>query len=190
MINSIVMINYPKKLRPKDLKKISKYPCDEAIKDAYTKYLTNYSFKEFVDYCLENADKNLDELIFSFVDLQLEKFEPNSLIWVSHVMLNFMIYVDVNLDYGECYDAYASAIQLTVLSCAMKMMIEKITLKEVDFPEESRACFEKLFRKCSNFKYDLKTDCNLAYLSFNTNFDFTSDEFYLKVQNYFDESGY
>ena len=59
MINSIVMINYPKKLRPKDLKKISKYPCDEAIKDAYTKYLTNYSFKEFVDYCLENADKNL-----------------------------------------------------------------------------------------------------------------------------------
>ena len=190
MINSIVMINYPKKLRPKDLKKISKYSCDEAIKDAYTKYLTNYSFKEFVDYCLENADKNLDEIIFSFVDLQLEKFEPNSLIWVSHVMLNFMIYVDVNLDYGECYDAYASAIQLTVLSCAMKMTIEKITLNDVDFPEESRICFEKLFMKCPDFKYDLKTDCNLAYSSFNTNFEFTGDEFYLKVQNHFDESGF
>ena len=40
----------------KELKKISKYPCDEEIKDEYIKYLTNYSFKEFVEYCQENDD--------------------------------------------------------------------------------------------------------------------------------------
>ena len=187
MIN---MFTYPKELRPKDLKKISRYSCDEAIKDAYIKYLTNYSFKEFADYCEKNPEKKLDELIFSFADLQLEKFEPNTIIWVSHVMVNFMIYVDVNLDYGECYDAYASALQLTVLSLAMKMSIEKITLDEADFPDESEICFEKLFEKCPDFKFNLKTDCNLAHSSFNTNFDFTGEEFYSKVQKHFEECGY
>ena len=58
-------------------------------------------------------------------------------------MLNFVIYFDVNLDYGQYYDAYASALQLTVLSCAMKMSIDKVsfaisimnilTLKKVHF---------------------------------------------------------
>ena len=28
------MFTYPRVLRPKDLKKISKYPCDDQIKDA------------------------------------------------------------------------------------------------------------------------------------------------------------
>ena len=120
------MFNYPKVLRRKELKKISKYPCDDEIKDAYIKYLTNYSFKEFVDYCQENNDKSLEDKIFKFTDLQLERFEPNSIVWVSHVMVNFMIYFDVNLDYGEYYDAYASALQLTVLSCAMEMSIKNI----------------------------------------------------------------
>jgi hypothetical protein len=54
--------------------------------------LSNYSFKEFVKYCEENDNKDLEELIFKFTDLQLERFEPNSLIWVSHAMINFMIY--------------------------------------------------------------------------------------------------
>ena len=184
------MFQYPKALRKKDLKKISRYPCDESVKDAYRKYLTNYSFEEFVQYCAETPEKKLDEQIFSFTDLQLEKFQPNTLIWISHAMVNFMIYVDVNLDYGEYYDAYASALQLTVLSCAMKMKIEKITLEEADFPEESQICFEKLFRKCPDFKFDLKKDCNLACSSFNTNFEFTGDEFYVKVQKHFDECGY
>ena len=184
------MITYPKSLRRKDLKNISKFPCDETIKDAYTKYLTNYSFNEFVEYCDENPGKNMDELVLSFTDLQLEKFEPNSLIWVSHGMLNFMIYVDVNLDYGECYDAYASALQLTVLSCAMTMKIKKISLEELDFPNESEVCFEKIFKRYPDFKFDLKKDCNLAYLSFNTNFDFTGDEFYAKVQKHFDKCDY
>ena len=128
------MFNYPKVLRRKELKKISKYPCDDEIKDAYIKYLTNYSFKEFADYCQENNDKSLDDRIFKFTDLQLERFEPNSLVWVSHVMVNFMIYFDVNLDYGEYYDAYASALQLTVLFCAMEMSIKKISFEEVSFP--------------------------------------------------------
>ena len=65
------MFNYPKVLRRKELKKISKYPCDDEIKDAYIKYLTNYSFKEFVDYCQENKDKSLYDKIFKFTDFQL-----------------------------------------------------------------------------------------------------------------------
>ena len=81
------MFTYPRVLRKKDLKNISKYPCDEEIKDAYTKYLTNYSFEEFVGFCSDNSEKSLEDRIFEFTDLQLEKFEPNSLIWVSHVMI-------------------------------------------------------------------------------------------------------
>ncbi len=184
------MFTYPKKLNRKEQKKISKYPCDEQIKDAYTKYLTNYSFKEFVKYCEDNDEKSLDELIFSFTDLQLERFEPNSLIWVSHVMLNFMIYFNANLDYGEYYDAYASALQLTVLSCAMEMTINKISIEEVEFPEHSKICFEKFFNERPDFKYNLEKDCNLAHKSFNTNFDFTAEEFYLKMKAHFDECGY
>ena len=125
------MITYPKVLRQKDLKKISNYPCDDEIKDAYTKYLTNYSFTEFVEFC-EEGDADLENLIFSFTDLQLEKFEPNSLIWVSHVLINFLIYFDVNLDYGNDYDAYASALQFTVLFFAMNLLVEKISFDEVD----------------------------------------------------------
>ena len=143
------MFTYPRVLRKKDLKNISKYPCDEEIKDAYTKYLTNYSFEEFVGFCSDNSEKSLEDRIFEFTDLQLEKFEPNSLIWVSHVMINFMIYFNVNLDYGEYYDAYASALQLTVLSCAMTMSIEKISFEEVPFPENSKTCFEKIFQGTS-----------------------------------------
>ncbi len=51
------MLNYPKVLRKKDLKKIEKYPCDEEIKEAYKKYLTNYSFEEFAEYCEDNSQK-------------------------------------------------------------------------------------------------------------------------------------
>lgn len=184
------MFTYPKILKRKDLKKISKYPCDDEIKDAYIRYLSNYSFKEFVKYCEDNTGKDLEDLIFKFTDLQLERFEPNSLIWVSHVMINFMIYFDVNLDYNEYYDAYASAIQLTVLSCAMDMALNKISLDEVQFPQHCRICFEKFFDKCPDFKFNLEKDCNLAYNSFNTNFDFTSEEFYLKVRKHFDECVY
>jgi hypothetical protein len=184
------MFTYPKALRPKDLKKISRYPCSDEIKDAYTKYLTCYSFKEFASYCQDNGERSLEDNIFSFTDLQLEKFEPNSLIWVSHVMVNFMIYFNVNLDYGQYYDAYASAIQLTVLSCAMNMTIEKIPFEEVPFPENSKINFEKFFKTCPDFRFNLEKDCILAYKSFNTNFDFTGEEFYLKVKNHFRENGY
>ena len=184
------MFKFPKVLRPKDLKKISRYPCGDEIKDAYLRYLTNYSFKEFAEFCLENDAKRMDEIIFSFTDLQLEKFKPNSLIWVSHVMVNFLIYFNVNLDYGEYYDAYASAIQFTVLSCAMKMTIEKIPFEEVPFPENSRICFEKFFSACPDFRFNLKKDCNLAFKSFNTSFDFTSEEFYHKMEAHFCQNGY
>lgn len=184
------MFTYPKTLNKKDLKKISKYPCDDEIKDAYIKYLSNYSFKEFVKYCEDNEGKDLEDKIFKFTDLQLEKFEPNSLIWVSHVMINFMIYFDVNLDYGEYYDAYASTLQLTVLSCAMKMSLNKIPFGETPFPEHSKNCFEKLFNKNPNFRFNLEKDCQLAYNSYNTNFDFTSEELYLKIKEHFDECKY
>ena len=177
-----------KVLRPKDLKKISKYSCDEKIKEAYINYLTNYSFKEFVKYCEENSDNDFPDLIFKFVDLQLEKYEPNSLIWVSHVMLNFVIYFDVNLDYGQYYDAYASALQLTVLSCAMKMSIDKVSFDDVPFPESSASCFDKLFSTKPDFEYDLKKDCDLAYNSFNTDFDFEAGQFYALVKGHFDEN--
>lgn len=183
------MFTYPKILRPKDLKKISKYSCDEEIKDAYTKYLTNYSFTEFVKFCEDN-EGNMDDLIFRFTDLQLEKFEPNSLIWVSHAMINFMIYFDVNLDYGHYYDAYASALQLTVLSCAMIMSIEKISFDEVSLSKHCEICFEKFFSKCPDFKFDLRTDSDLAYRSFNNDFGFTGEEFYLKVKEHFGDRGY
>lgn len=185
-----MMFTFPKKLRPKDLKKISKYPCDEEIKEAYLKYLTNYSFKDFVKFCQENDGKNLEDCIFKFTDLQLERFEPNSLIWISHGMLNFVIYFNVNLDYGEYYDAYASAIQLTVMSCAMDMSIEKITFDEVAIREFSADCFEKFFKKVPDFTFDLERDCTLAYNSFNTNFDFTAEEFYLKIKGHFEDCGY
>lgn len=177
-------------LKRKDLKRISKYPCDEEIKEAYIKYLSDYSFEEFVRYCEDNGSKDLEDLIFSFTDLQLERFEPNSIIWISHVMVNFMIYFNVNLDYGEYYDAYASALQLTVFSCAMKMAFEKISFDEVPFPDHCKVCFEKLFDTSPEFKFNLENDCSLAYKSFNTDFDFTSDEFYLKVKTHFDECGY
>ena len=158
------MLTYPKILKPKELKKISKYPCDDEIKDAYTRYLTNYSFKEFVKYCEDNPDNSLEDLIFKFTDLQLERFEPNSLIWISHVMVNFMIYFDVNLDYNEYYDAYASAIQLTVLSCAMEMTIEKISFDETSFPKHyNRALYykeSKIFEKIIRL---------IFYLTFNRN---------------------
>lgn len=183
------MITYPKVLRQKDLKKISNYPCDEEIKDAYTKYLTNYSFTEFVGFC-EDSDDDLENLIFSFTDLQLEKFEPNSLIWVSHVLINFLIYFDVNLDYGNDYDAYASALQFTVLFFAMNLLVEKISFDEVDLPEHSKICFEKFFNKYSDFNFNLKNDCNLAYKSFNNDFEFTGEEFYTKIKKYFDECNY
>lgn len=184
-----MMLTYPKVLRPKDLKKISKYQCDEEIKDAYTKYLTNYSFKEFVGFCEDN-DGNLEDLIFKFTDLQLEKFEPNSLIWVSHVLINFLIYFNVNLDHGNYYDAYASALQFTVLFFAMKMLLGKISFEEAEFPEHSRICFEKFFNECTDFRFNLKNDCNLAYKSFNNDFEFTSEEFYIKVKKHFDECNY
>lgn len=184
------MFTYPKELKRKELKKISKYPCDEKIKEAYIKYLSNYSFKEFVKYCEDNDKTDLEELILNFTDLQLEKFKPNSLIWVSHVMINFMIYFNVNLDYNEYYDAYATALQLTVLSYAMEMTLEKISFEEAEFPQHSKICFEKLFVKNPDFKFNLEKDCNLAYKSFNNNFDFTSEEFYSKIKAHFDECGY
>lgn len=186
-IELIDMISYPKTLNRKELKKISKYPCDDEIKDAYIRYLTHYSFKEFVKYCEENNDKDMEDLLFSFTDLQLEKFEPNSIIWVSHVMINFMIYFEVNLDYGEFYDAYASALQLAVLSCAMEMTVNKVSFDEVPFPENCKICFKKLFDKNPDFRFNLEKDCNLAHKSFNTNFEFTGDEFYMKVKKHFDE---
>jgi hypothetical protein len=36
----------------------------------------------------------------------------------------------------------------------------------------------------------LKKDCELAHKSFNTNFDFTIDEFYTKMEEHFRENGY
>lgn len=136
------MFTYPKKLNRKELKKISKYPCDNEIKEAYTKYLTDYSFKEFVKYCEDNNGNDMEDLLFNFTDLQLEKFEPNSLIWIRHVLINFMIYFNVNLDYDEYYDAYASLIQLTVLYSAMEMLINKISFEEVEIPELVKEGFE------------------------------------------------
>ncbi len=184
------MFTYPKELRPKDIKKISKYSCDDEIKQAYLKYLTNYSFKEFVKFCSENSQNDLEDLIFKFTDLQLERFEPNSLIWISHVLLNFMIYFNVNLDYGEYYDAYASALQMTVLSCAMEMTIEKIPFDEVTFPPHSAECFKEFFIRVPDFKFNLQKDCQLAHNSFNTEFNFSDEEFYSKVKMHFDENGY
>ena len=184
--NIMSVVNYPKILRPKDLKKISKYPCDGEIKDAYIKYLTNYSFTGFVNYCMENCEKSIEENIFKFTDLQLENFKPNSLIWISHVLINFMIYFDVNLDYGQYYDAYASALQFTALYCAIEMLINKISFEEVQLSQHSKNSFKKLFDKKPDFNYNLKKDCELAYKSFNQDFDFTVDEFYQKVKSYFD----
>ena len=186
----IPMFVYPKKLRRKDIKKINKYPCDDQLKDAYLTYLTNYSFEEFIGFCEDNESMDLQDLLFKFTDLQLEKFEPNSLIWVSHVLVNFMIYFDVNLDYGEYYDAYASALQFTVLSSSMKMIIDKIPYEDVPLPEHSKTCFKKLFNKCPDFKFNLVKDCELAYKSFNNDFGFSSEEFYLKVKKFFDDEGY
>lgn len=184
------MFKYPKILRKKDLKKISKYSCDEKIKDAYLKYLTPYSFEEFAQYCNENSEEDLDDLVFNFTDLQLEKFEPNSLIWVSHVMINFMIYFNVNFDYGYYYDAYASALQLTVLLFSMRMMIDKLTFDDIELPAYSKECFKSFFTEVSDFNFNLKNDCSLAYKSFNNDFAFSDEEFYLKVKDYFDEMGW
>ena len=182
------MFTYPRVLRAKDLKRISKYPCGDEIKDAYIRYLTNYSFSEFAEFCKQNSGRKLEDSIFRFTDLQLEKFEVNSLIWVSHVMINFLIYFNVNLDYGENYDAYASALQFTVLNCAMQMSMKKIPFGEVPLSQHSKDCFKRLFEKVPDFRFNLKNDCNLAYRSFNEKFDFTEEEFYLKVSQYFDES--
>ncbi len=184
------MFTYPKVLRQKDLKKISRYSCDKQIKEVYLKYLTNYSFEEFMEFCKENNDKKFPDVIFKFTDLQLDKFKPNSPIWISHVLINFMIYFHVNLDYREYYDAYASALQLTVLSCALKMLTDKIPFERVLFPQNSMVCFEKLFGQCPDFEFDLKKDCILAYKSFNEDFAFSSEDFYRKVRIHFHKMGY
>ncbi len=184
------MFTYPKVLRRKDLKKIEKYSCDEQIKDAYLKYLTNYSFIEFVEFCQDTNSKDLEDLIFKFVDLQLDKYEPNSIIWISHVMLNFMIYFDVNMGYGRYYDAYASALQLSVFSIAMTMVFDKIPFEEVPLPDFSKNAFKRLFSQCPDFKFNLSNDCNLAYKSFNNDFGFSSEEFYQKIKNHFESEGY
>lgn len=184
------MFSYPKKLRRKDIKNIEKYSCDEQIKDAYLQYLTNYSFTEFVEFCQDNDSTDMEDLLFKFADSQLEKYEPNSIIWISHVMLNFMIYFDVNLGYGRCYDAYASALQYTVFAIAMTMVFDKVPFEEVPLPEFSEDCFQKLFSKCPDFRFDLSNDCNLAYKSFNNDFGFTSEEFYQKIKSHFESEGY
>lgn len=183
------MLTYPKKLRPKDLKRISKYDCDSKIKEAYIKYLTNYSFKEFVGFCQDN-DEDLENLIFKFTDLQLEKFRPNSMIWISHALVNFLIYFDVNLDYKNYYDAYASALQYSVLYFAMATLVEKKSLSDVELSEHTKICFEKFFSQCSDFRFNLEKDCELAFKSFNNDFDFTSEEFYIKIKTHFDECDY
>ena len=184
------MFTYPKILRRKDLKKIDKYPCDEQLKDAYLKYLTNYSFVDFIEFCEDNDGVNLENLLFKFTDLQLENYEPNSLIWISHVLINFLIYFDVNLDYGEYYDAYASVLQFTVLFISMSLLIEKIPFDDVQLPQHSKTCFKKLFDKCPDFRFNLKKDCELAYKSFNNDFEFSSEEFYQKIKDYFDNQDY
>lgn len=184
------MFTYPKILRQKDLKKISKYPCSDEIKDAYTKYLTNYSFEEFVEYCEARSDESLQNLIFKFTDLQLEKFKPNSLLWISHVLVNFMIYFNVNLDYGEYYDAYATSLQLTVLSISLKMTLDKVSFDEVALPPHSVECFKEFFTRCPDFNFNLEKDCELAYKSFNQDFNFSHEEFYLKIRTHFENEGY
>lgn len=184
------MFTYPKILRRKDLKKIEKYSCDEQVKEAYLKYLTNYSFMDFVKFCDDDKDMDMESKLFKFTDLQLEKFEPNSLIWISHVLINFLIYFDVNLDYEQYYDAYASALQFSVLSMSMTILIEDIPFEDVPLPEHAITCFKKLFDKIPNFRFNLNKDCELAYKSFNNDFGFSSEEFYLKVKNHFDVQGY
>ncbi|WP_405290681.1 hypothetical protein [Methanobrevibacter sp.] len=184
------MFIYPKVLNRKELKKIAKYSCDEQVKDAYLKYLTNYSFEEFAQYCEDNEGENLEDLLFKFTDLQLEKYKPNSLIWISHVMVNFMIYFNVNLDYGNCYDAYASALQLTVFSCAMKMVMDKIPFEEVSLPDYSKDSFRRFFDKCPDFRFNLNNDSTLAYKSFNNDFGFSSEEFYQKIKIFFESEGF
>lgn len=184
------MLNYPKVLRKKDLKKIEKYPCDEEIKEAYKKYLTNYSFEEFAVYCEDNSQKDLESLIFKFSDLQLDKFEPNSIIWLSHVLMNFMIYFNVNMDYERYYDAYATALQFSVLSMALKMIMEKVSFEEVSLLPDSINSFKEFFTKCPDFEFDLKKDSELAYKSFNQDFGFSSQEFYEKVKEHFESEGY
>ncbi len=39
-----------------------------------------------------------------------------------------------------------------------------------------------------SFPYDLKKDCDLAYNSFNTDFDFEAGQFYALVKGHFDEN--
>jgi hypothetical protein len=70
------------------------------------------------------------------------------------------------------------------------MAIDKISFEEVPFPEHSKICFEKFFNECPDFRFNLEKDCELAHKSFNTNFDFTGEEFYSKVKAHFDECGY
>lgn len=184
------MFTYPKILRNKDLKKISKYPCDDEIKDAYLKYLTNYSFEEFVDFCEANSESDLNDLIFRFADLQLEKFEPNSLPWISCVLVNFMIYFNVNLDYGEYYDAYATVLQFSVLSISLKMTIDRLSFDEVSLSPYSIDCFDEFFARCPDFNFNLKKDCELAYKSFNQNFKFSYEEYYEKIRMQLENKGY
>lgn len=184
------MFTYPKELRRKDIKKISKYLCSEEIKDAYMKYLTNYSFEDFARYCEENSKKSLDELIFSFTDLQLDSFKPNSLPWLSHVMINFMIYFHVNLDYGEYYDAYASVLQMTALSIALAMKFDGVSFEDVAMPPHSAECFREFFEKCPDFSFNLEKDCELAHRSFNQDFGFSPEEYYFKVNAHFESEGY
>ncbi|WP_407375757.1 hypothetical protein, partial [Methanobrevibacter sp.] len=82
------------------------------------------------------------------------------------------------------------ALQFTVLSLSMIMIVEKLSFEDVPLPEHSKSCFKKLFDKRPDFRFNLNKDCELAYKSFNNDFGFSSDEFYLKIKEHFDSQGY
>lgn len=152
----------------------------------------NYSFEDFAEFCKENNDKEFPDVIFKFADLQLDKSKSSFPVWISNVLINFMIYFHVNFDYGEYYDAYVSVLQLTVIASAIKMVTDKISFDEVPFPPPpySAICLEKLFNKCGDFEFNLKKDCILVYKSFNEDFPFLSEDFYRKVRIHFQKRGY
>ncbi|MBR2577532.1 MAG: 4Fe-4S binding protein, partial [Erysipelotrichaceae bacterium] len=75
-------------------------------------------------------------------------------------------------------NSYLTKNNIDALSYYKRKPVSKIPFEELSFPENSRINFEKFFRTCPDFRFNLKKDCELAHKSFNTNFDFTIDEFY------------
>ena len=185
------MITYPKILRKKDLKKISKYSCEKKIKEYYIKFLTNFPFDNFVEFCKTiDLNDDMEDVVLDYLDYELDKYEENTQKWAIMLLTTYLVYFDVNFDLKKYHEAFISLLQTVIISFSFNMSINDISFDEVSFPEYCDSSFEKLFKENIDFEFDLSSDCSEAFKFLGSDFDFSCKEFYTIIKSYFIEKGF